>query len=461
MADWDTTAAQSDEDKTFPHLPYAPYDPTVDYYLHSRIDGMGKDTMVPLEYSGWRNEQLSWKQSCYLHAGLNPAPTLRVSGPDAVRFFSENCVNSFADFPVGTLKHAVMCNEGGLIMQHGTVFRMGEDDFLTYFLAPYAAHKLYSGGYDARGDWVGDQFLLQLGGPRALEVLEAASAGCIHDIGFLQHRPCSIAGKDVRLARLGMAGSLAYEVHGDVQDVTAIYEAIMSAGEAFGITKLGLKAYQMNHTEDGFPQSFVHFPVAWGEDPGFLQFLNIPVEYGRSLWTMRGSLGTDIELRYRNPVELGWAKLISFDHEFTGREALEREVAHPRRQMVTLVWDADDVVDVQASQYRQEEPYMPMEPIHLGQEGGSLALYADQVLKDGTRVGVSSGRAYSCWYRQMISLCSIDTEHAGLGTRVSVLWGDTGMRQMEIGATVSRFPYLEAGRNEDVDVSDIACRLEK
>jgi glycine cleavage system aminomethyltransferase T len=461
MADWDTNATQSEDEKTFSHLTYAPFDPSVDSYLFSRIDGMGKDSMVPLEYSGWRDEQLSWKESCYLHAGLNPAPTLRITGPDAIRFFSENCVNSFADFPVGALKHAVMCNDAGLVMQHGTVFRMGEDDFLTYFLAPFAAYKLYSGGYDAKGDWVGDQFLLQLGGPRALEVLEAASADCIHDVDFLRHRPCAIAGKDVRIARLGMAGSLAYEVHGSVQDLTAVYEAIMAAGAEFGIKKLGLKAYQMNHTEDGFPQSFVHFPVAWAEDAGFLQFLNIPVEYGRFLWTMRGSMVADIEARYRNPVELGWAHLIDLGHEFTGRGALEAEVADPRRQMVTLVWDAEDVVDVYASQYREGEPYMPMEPIHLGQAGGNLVLYADQVSQDGKPVGISSGRTYSAWYRQMISLCSIDSKQAEPGTRVSVLWGDPGTRQKEIGATVSRFPYLDVGRNEDVDVSEIACRLKK
>jgi glycine cleavage system aminomethyltransferase T len=104
---------------------------------------------------------------------------------------------------------------------------------------------------------------------------------------------------------------------------------------------------------------------------------------------------------------------------------------------------------------------MPMEPIHLGQAGGNLVLYADQVLKSGKAVGVSSGRAYSAWYRQMISLCSIDSGQAELGTRVTVLWGDPGVRQKEIGATVSRFPYLDVGRNEDVDVSEIACCIGK
>jgi hypothetical protein len=39
--------------------------------------------------------------------------------------------------------------------------------------------------------------------------------------------------------------------------------------------------------------------------------------------------------------------------------------------------------------------------------------------------------------------------------------GDPGARQKEIGATVSRFPCLDERRNEDVDVSEIACFLKK
>jgi glycine cleavage system aminomethyltransferase T len=69
---------------------------------------------------------------------------------------------------------------------------------------------------------------------------------------------------------------------------------------------------------------------------------------------------------------------------------------------------------------------------------------------DGQLVGVSSGRIYSLLYKEMISLCSLNTEYADLGTEVTVLWGDPGSRQMEIRATVSRFPFLDLERNENV-----------
>jgi glycine cleavage system aminomethyltransferase T len=95
------------------------------------------------------------------------------------------------------------------------------------------------------------------------------------------------------------------------------------------------------------------------------------------------------------------------------------------------------------------------EPYHFNHEDSTNTLYADQVLKDGKLIGVSSGRAYSYNYRKMISLCSLDVEYGNLGTEVAVLWGNPGSRQKEIRATVSRFPYFNEDRNQTVDVSKI------
>jgi glycine cleavage system aminomethyltransferase T len=461
MSDWDKTESSDEGTKTFQHLAYASYDPQVDHYIYSRTFGMGLDSMVPLEYAGWREEEVSWKQSCYIHAGLNPAPTFRVKGPDAARFFSDLCVNSFADFQVGTLKHAIMCNDDGLVIAHGVLMRLAEEDFISYFLAPYAAYKFYSGGYDAQGEWVQGKFMLQIAGPRSLEALETATGECLHDIKFAHHRPTTIQGIDVRIARLGMAGTLAYEVHGPADKAIALYDAILAAGEPFGMVKIGWRAWQMHHTVDGFPQSFVHFPLPWGKDKGLMASMGMPPEMDGLPATYAGSMGPDIEPRYRNPVELGWGAAIKFDHDFIGRAALEREVAAPRRKMVTLQWNAQDVVDVYASQFGGGEPYLWMDPFHLGQKRAINLLYADQVLKDGQLVGVSSGRTYSYHFQAMLSLCSIDVDQGELGNEVTIVWGDPGTRQKDIRATVVRFPYLNEGRNEDVDVATITCQARK
>ena len=124
--------------------------------------------------------------------------------------------------------------------------------------------------------------------------------------------------------------------------------------------------------------------------------------------------------------------------------------------MVTLVWNAEDIIDVYASRFKQGETYLDMDaPMHFPQEHGTHVMYADQVPKNGKVVGISSGRAYSYYYREMLSLSSIDIEHSDLDNEVVVLWGNPGTRQKEIRAKVSRFPYLNENRNENVDANTI------
>jgi glycine cleavage system aminomethyltransferase T len=415
--------------------------------------------VVPFEYTGWRDETLAWKTSAYLNTALSPSPTFKIKGPDTIKFLSDTCVNSFAKFPVGGTKHGIMCNEEGLNMMDGVIIRTAEDEVITYWLNPHIAYALQKGKYDATGeDLYLKVFFFQVAGPRSLEILEKASGDDLHDIKFFRHRMSKIDGKDVRILRMGMAGTLAYEVHGNIDDAHDVYKAIFGAGIEYGMKKLGQQAYMMNHTEDGFPQAYYHFPYPWYEDPGFAEYLNQRPGLG---WfsdhpTLFGSVGNDIKLRYRNPVELGWADMIKFDHEFVGRAALERIVANPKRQMVTLEWDTEDITDIYASQFRDGTPYQPMDrPNDMHWIPGPMNYHADQVLKGGRLIGISSGRSISQFYHRMISLCSIDTEFAALGTEVVVLWGDPGTRQKEVRTKVARFPYLQEERNSEIDVSKI------
>jgi vanillate/3-O-methylgallate O-demethylase len=415
--------------------------------------------LAPLEFTGWRDETLAWKDGAYLGTSISISPTLKIKGPDALKVISDHCVNSVAKFPVGTGKHGIMCNKAGPIMADGVMLRTAEDEVVTYWMAPYLAYVFEKGRYDAvEEDLTMRRFLFQVAGPRSLEILEEASGDDLHDIEFIHHRLSNIAGKEVRVLRLGMAGTLAYEVHGDIGDARDVYTAIAGAGTDYGLRKLGLQAYMMNHTEDGFPQANYHFPYPWYQDPGFAAYLNARPGAGFLNDNPRfvGSMGADPGLRYRNPVELGWTSMVKFDHDFVGRAALEKMVANPKRQMVTLEWSAEDLADIYISQFQDGGPYPQMDrPNDMYYRPGPFTYHADQVLRDGKLVGISSGRAISQFYHRMISLCSIDAEFSALGTEVSVFWGDPGTRQKAVRAKVARFPYLNENRNQVVDVSTI------
>ena len=456
------------EQKVFPHLPYIPFDPNIVLYDCAAFH-FGE--AHPWEFAGWREEILSWRTSVGIGAVLNPTPTVFLRGPDVIKFLSDICVNSFTKFAVGSSRHAIMCNEDGQVMVHGVVVRTGEEEVYMMWLSPWPEYQLArsNGRYDVEiDDQTTNMFLFQVAGPHSLETLEAATGEDLHDIGFMRNRLSSIDGREVRILRIGMAGGLAYEVHGKSEDAVAVYESIHTAGKAWDIRRVGVQAYMLNHTESGFPQWGYHFPAPWAEDQEFGAFLGgLGMDALIEPVSARGSAGPDVSKRYVNPIELGWGHTVKFNHDFIGREALERIAAAPTRKMVTLEWNKQDILDVHASQLEPGEPYLPMDrPNHYSfwpspgkggegedQTGGQ---WGDDVRNaSGDVVGLSVGRTHSEYFHQMISLALIDVAEAEEGNELVVIWGEPGTRQKEIRAKVARFPYLTENRNETVDVSTI------
>jgi vanillate/3-O-methylgallate O-demethylase len=451
------------ESQSLPFSPYEPLDLTLAAFQMSEFG-----FAMPLEYSGWRKEVMAWKETCSFHAGLNPTFTYKVSGPDATRMLNATCVNNIERLKIGASTHAIMCSEQGNIVAHGMLLRLGENEYLSYWLMPVIDFYAESGHYDVTGeDLTGQHFLFQLAGPKSLEILEAAFGEDFHDIRFLRHRPAEIgattvgiSGDSLNVLRIGMSGTLAYEVHGDIADAPAVHAAITKAGEPFGLERLGNQTYvSANHIENGFPQSVLHFKLALTEMDGMTEHL-----------ANKGWIGSDVaemfppdtgsyeqgDARFLNPVAVGWRHMIKLDHEFVGREALEPLVEGPKQTIVTLIWNVDDILDTFRSQFETGEEYRLMEfPGEKALSNGALPLQNDKVLIDGKLVGMTMGRMYSYAYRKMISGAAIDIEHNEIGTEVVVIWGDEGTRQKEIRATVAQFPILDLERNDAIDVESI------
>jgi glycine cleavage system aminomethyltransferase T len=420
----------------------------------------------PFEYTGWQDETVSWHENCYIHSGLNPVAMTTMTGSDCEELFKHVYVNSFEKFDIGSSKQAVEVDKNGKVVMCGVLMHTGENEYMTSCLSPTLDYHAQAGGFRVKNE-PSNTYLFQLAGPRSLEVVEAATGEDLHDIPFAHHRMSKIAGKDVRIIRIGMAGTLAYEVHGKLaEDPKTVYTTILKAGKKYGLRRLGTPAYDMTHWEAGFPQMFMDFLSPYYKDETGLGAFMRKARMGGTMGdgsgatgygniTLKGSVGgSDIEKWFRNPIELGWGRVIRFDHDFIGADALSKIVESPKRKMVTLEWDVDDIMDIHRSQYQSAEPYRDIAyPNDLSYFHGEMR--ADKVLKNGREVGISTGRMNSYFYRNMISICSIDREFSDLGTEVAVLWGDEGTRQKEVCARVARYPYVDKDRNETVDVSTI------
>ena len=139
-----------------------------------------------------------------------------------------------------------------------------------------------------------------------------------------------------------------------------------------------------------------------------------------------------------------------------GREALEREAEAPTRTVVTLRWNPEDVLDIHASLLQRGEAYKTIDmPTTPSWQHGFFA-HADHVRADGREIGYSSGTIYSYYFREVLSMATIDRDKAEIGREVIVDWGDYGKRIKPVRATVERFPYLAEGRNDKIDTGEIS-----
>lgn len=426
----------------------------------------------PYEFTNWRDETVSWKTTCYLHAGLNPTDTYVVKGPDALDFLARATVTNMDNFGVGRIKHGICCDAKGRIVVDGVMMRTAEDEVTTYWMMPLVDFALSTkryGDYDVEGEVLtGKVYLFQIGGPASIDVLEAATGESLRDIPHLGFRDSQIAGRKVRVCRVGMAGTLAYEVHGPIEDAIEVYQAIWEAGAPLGMRRLGSHCYPMNHAENGFPQYGVHFLEPRSEVPGLAEYLQTEPGMQYQLftfdncWIPFGSACGDKANFFHNPFELGWGRMIRFDHEFEGREALEAIRDADARHIVTLEWDADDVAEVFRSQFlgTDEVPYKFIDhPSDCDFWAPSLSVSHDYVLDgDGNKVGFSFGRQNAEYFRRMISIATLDTQLAVEGTEVFVLWGEPGTRQKMIRAKVARYPYNNVLRSSTTDVNALPKR---
>jgi glycine cleavage system aminomethyltransferase T len=130
---------------------------------------------------------------------------------------------------------------------------------------------------------------------------------------------------------------------------------------------------------------------------------------------------------HRTPYDLGWGRLVNFDHDFIGHAALASMADNQPNIFVALEWNSEDVIDVFASLFRAESfDYMEMPR--------ASALRGDGVYVDGNLVGCAMSRCYSYWFKKMISHGVVLAQHSEPGTEVEVKWGSANRRQRMIRA---------------------------
>lgn len=414
---------------------------------------------VKPEFTNWRSEQAAWRETCALLDQSHHMTDLFISGPDALRLLSEHGVNTFANFTPGKAKQYVATNVEGYYVGDGILFYLDEESFdlvSNPSVSNWVQFHAETGGYDVsierddnslRRHGPPKLYRYELQGPTAGALVEQLISGPLPEVKFFNMTNFTIAGHRVRALRHGMAGQPGFELFGPWQEGDAVLEAILAAGESFGLVRAGAKAYATANLESGWiPRP----PTAvFGDgEKAFREWLP-----AASIGSMGGSMdSTDIRDYYVTPHDIGYGHVVKFDHDFLGRESLEKLSRNPRRTKVTLVWNVDDVMGVIRSQY---EPGLPAKFIEMPKARYAY-FHTDKVLRDDRWAGISTDAGYIANERAMVSLATVENAVAELGTEVIVLWGEEPNtrkpavephRQVEIRATVAPAPYARPIRD--------------
>ena len=129
----------------------------------------------------------------------------------------------------------------------------------------------------------------------------------------------------------------------------------------------------------------------------------------------------DIEDYYLTPYELGYGPFVKFDHDFIGREALEKIAGEPHRKKVTFAWNADDVARVFRSFF---EPGIETYKYHRHPEQPTTPRRTTtRCSEDGRTVGLSMFAGYSYNERSYLSLGVVDPD-VQVGDVLTLVWGE-------------------------------------
>jgi vanillate/3-O-methylgallate O-demethylase len=409
---------------------------------------------LPTEFVGWRREQTAPYETVAFSDQSRHIDSLYVEGPDAARILSEVFVNDFSSADVGQAKQAVAVNESGHFIGDGILTREAPERFVYNAVRPSHSWLQYqgeTGDYDVDlrhvlpVSWAGDNarpeslFRYQIQGPNAIELVDAVFGAPLPKVKFFHAIAVELHGAQFTALRHGMQGQPGYEFIGPWQFADLVKDAFLEQGENFGLVQVGALAYSLNALESGWVPMPTPAIYDLPTPRSYREWLPALSYEGKN--PLKGSFfSPDIDDFYNWPHELGYGRLISFEHDFIGKAALALVDTAELRRKVTLVVAASDAASVWGT------PSIGF--VH------SYGRYRVEV--DGELAGIAYYTATAAHGNTVLSIALLAPRYAEVGTEVTLVWGEhDGVQDssaaeagfVRLSATVQPSPYDDFARS--------------
>ena len=191
-----------------------------------------------------------------------PEKPLEIVGPDAAGLLERVLTCRIGTLAVGRARYGIACKEDGAVLMDGVVMRLGPDRFWYVkangeFTSWLQAHAV---GLDAEVSDP-DSRVLQIQGPKSLDVLDAAIGGGLStDFRYFHARFFGIGGQTLWVSRTGWTGEAGIEVYcnsgPEPTDHDALWDGLLAAGEPFGMefssgSSMGIRRIEAGILDNG------------------------------------------------------------------------------------------------------------------------------------------------------------------------------------------------------------------
>src|SRR5688572_8544752 len=233
---------------------------------------------------------------------VTPLMKYMIEGPDAARLLHKVTPRDVLNMKVGVVSYTGWCDEDGKLLDDGTIARLGPQLFRMASAEPSLRWLAMNAvGMDVKVTEVTDQVAaLSLQGPKSRAVLNRICRDPVDPLKYFRAMENVIGNTPVNVSRTGDTGDLGYEIWIEAEHAIPVWDALMEAGDDYGITPCGILAMDMARVEAGL--------------------FMIDVDYTASTHAW-------IEGQKTSPLEMGldWAVALDKPGYFVGRRALERE----------------------------------------------------------------------------------------------------------------------------------------
>lgn len=340
---------------------------------------------------------------------VSPLHKYIITGRDAARLLDRMVTRDVTKCEIGQVLYTPWCDARGKMIDDGTVSRLAENQFRLTSAEPNLRWlSMNAVGMDVKIDDVSDSVAaLALQGPLSRRILEQLS-GDVGDLRYFRFRTTTIRGVPVTISRTGYTGDLGYEIWMDAGRAVEVWDSLMDAGEAYGITPAGIWALDIARIEAGL--------------------IMLDVDY----YSVHHAL---IDAQKSSPFELNLAWTVAKDKgPYNGRAAHRLERARGSSwAFVGLEVDWDTLEAIHA-----ERGLPPRRP--------AVAWRVSQPVYQGSmQVGYATSGCWSPLLKKYLALAHIQEPHFRLGNRLE-LEITVEHRRKRADARVTKLPFFDPPR---------------